>query len=273
MEFNTNGLSPNDTLRYWSATVLKRMEVERTAPSDKPFQARLRRSLARNGEFWDHYSDLLYVERSRERCARDGGEEIYIGLIVDGCSNLEFGDRRFALRPGDIYIVDFSQPIRAEWLPHRELGLLINRRHAIDILGDRAKMRSGEIFRARSSFTTLFASHLRLLAAEAPRLAQAEQSDVIEVAIQLALLLLRTDPLAPPRLEGAAFMAAARRQISERLSEPDLSPDDLAAALGCSRATLYRHFEREGAGVVETIRDSRLEIRQRIVECRALGFD
>ncbi|HEV2574050.1 MAG TPA: helix-turn-helix domain-containing protein [Beijerinckiaceae bacterium] len=267
MEFTTDGLAARDTLHYWSATVLKRMGVERAVSASKPFQARLRRSLSPSGEFWDHYSDTLYVDRSRERCARDGGEEIYVGLIVDGFSNLEFGDQRLALRPGDIYVVDFREPVRAEWLPHRELGLLINRQHVIDRLGQTTRTKPREAFRSRSGFTALFASHLRLLANEARHLSADEQSDVIEVAIQLALLMLRSEPVAPEKLDGTAFMAAARRLIAERLSDPDLTPDQIAAALRCSRATLYRHFERDGAGVVETIRDCRLDsVRDMLID-------
>lgn len=259
MEFTTDGLAPKDTLHYWSATVLRRMGLERTAATSRPFRARLRRSRARNGEFWDHASEMLYVNRTRERCLRDGGDEIYVGLIVDGFSNLDYGDRRLALRPGDIYIVDFSEPIRAEWLPHRELGLLINRQHADNLLGDSIGARRGEAVKTHSGFTALLAAHLRLLAGEITRLSPTEQSEAIEIAIQLALFMLRSGSIASEKSDAAGLTTVARRLIVERLGDPDLSPDDIADALGCSRATLYRRFEQEGAGVVETIRDARLD--------------
>jgi AraC-like DNA-binding protein len=256
MEISTRDLPAKDGLSYWSS-VLKRMEVDAAAPTGKRFLARLRRLSGRNGEFWDHYSDTLHVNRTRVRCARDGGDEIYVGLMMDGDSNLSRGDRRVALRTGDIYVVDFSRPVRAEWMAHRELGLVIDRRHVSAALGSAADVAA--VFKARSGVAALFASHLRVLASEASRLSDIERIEAIEVAIQLALILLRAGPAAPEKLDGAALIAIARRLIAERLSEPELTADDIAKALGCSRATLYRHFEREGAGVVETIRDLRLD--------------
>lgn len=263
MEFTTDGLVPKDALHYWSATVLRRMDIERAGANNAPFQARLRRSPARHGEFWDHASETLYVNRSRERCLRDGGDEIYVGLIVDGFSNLDYGDRRLALCPGDIYIVDFREPIRAEWLAHRELGLLIKRQSASDLLSDITRSSSAiqrrEAVKTQSGFAALFAAHLRLLAGEVTRLSPAEHSEAIDIAIRLALFMLRTDAGTSEKRDAAALIAAARRLIDERLGDPDLSPDHIADVLGCSRATLYRRFEQAGVGVVETIRDARLD--------------
>lgn len=34
-----------------------------------------------DGEFWDHFSTAIRVERSEQRCRADSGAEIYVGLV------------------------------------------------------------------------------------------------------------------------------------------------------------------------------------------------
>ncbi|MBN8727303.1 MAG: AraC family transcriptional regulator [Xanthomonadales bacterium] len=62
----------------------------------------------------------------------------------------------------------------------------------------------------------------------------------------------------PERADSALFHAAFR-YIGQHLHQPSLDPQQVAAALGCSRATLYRAFAAHGRQVAAVIRALRLQ--------------
>lgn len=102
-----------------------------------------------------------------------------------------------------------------------------------------------------------------LLTGMAGRLEELSQAATVELrtiwvsVITMLILSLDRQP------SGSADTAATRRRtalrfIEDRLSDPDLDPDMVAAALGISRRSLYHAFAG-GAGVAATIRRLRLE--------------
>ncbi|CEJ12113.1 Transcriptional activator FeaR [bacterium YEK0313] len=251
MELTTAGVAPPGRLDFWSETALRRMRIVRRPSAAAAFSARLCRMAGGGGEVWDHYSDAVCVERSAAHCRADGGGEIYVGLIVDGHSQVRHGDRRLRLHAGDLYVTDFARPVEADWSRHREVGVVVDRARLAGATPAGGLMPQGGPVR-------LLASHLRALAAEARRLSDEERAAAVDVAVRFALLALRSGGAAgdPP---DAPLVAMARRIIAERYGEPDLAPARLAAMIGCSRATLYRLFEAEGVGVAEAIWTMRLD--------------
>lgn len=251
MEVTTEGVAPPVRLDFWSETALRRMKIVRRPPGADTFSARLWRMTGSGGEVWDHYSDAVCVERSAARCRADGGDEIYVGLIVDGHSKVRHGDRYVRLQAGDLYITDFAQPVQADWSRHREIGVVLDRTEFAGGAPAGGAMPPGASAR-------LLSSHLRAMAAEARRLSDEERTAAVEVAVRFALLALRANG-ASVDPSSAPFAAMALRIIAERYGDPDLSPARIAGMIGCSRATLYRLFEAEGFGVAEAIWTMRLE--------------
>ena len=68
-------------------------------------------------------------------------------------------------------------------------------------------------------------------------------------------------PAGTPETEGfePGRLAAACRFIRAHLGDEDLSPDRIAAAIGCSRATLYRLFADHPMTIAEYVRECRLQ--------------
>jgi len=246
---STAELPVGDRLDFWSHNVLKRMQITRAEPGTAPFQGSLRRVVGQAGEFWDHASTAIQVERSRQRCEADGGAEIYVGLVVDGHSEVTYGDEPVRLRPGDLYVTDFARPVRAHWFRHREIGVVFERAAAIEAAG-------GRIVAAGAG--KLLASHLRALADTTASLSPEERSAAVDIAVQFARLALRGAAARSDEPGVPGLLAAARRLIAQRCSDPELSADLIATWLGCSRATLYRAFQREGTSVASAIWSARL---------------
>lgn len=248
MEISTSGLGQGDPLDFWSQTVLRRMAIERRGESDAPFHARLRRATGDAGEFWDHFSTAIRVERSHQRCRADKGDEIYVGLVLDGRSEVSFDDDRLLLRAGDVYVTDFARPIRANWLEHRELGVVFQRSASRQSVGRLAQ----------GSAVKLLISHLRALATEMNTLSSDEQRIAVDIAVRFARLALAGDAARAIERDGPSLLAATRQLIAQRHADPELTVEALAATLGCSRASLYRAFEHEPAGVAAAIWAARL---------------
>lgn len=102
MEISTDGLPRSNRLEFWSQTVLKRMEIGKRDGEATAFHANLRRIAGDTGEFWDHFSTTIHVERSERRCRADYGAEFYAGLVLDGRSEVSLAERRERLQPGDV---------------------------------------------------------------------------------------------------------------------------------------------------------------------------
>ena len=261
MEISTDGLPQGQRLDFWSQAVLKRMGIVRRDDEAQSFQATLRRAAGETGEFWDHFSTAIRVERSERRCRADNGAEIYVGLVLEGRSDVSFGDRQVRLRAGDVYATDFARPVRAHWLKHREVGVVFSRGTGPQMTG----------FLAPAGAVKLLSSHLRALAYEAPGLGPEARSVAVDIAIQLARLALArgdADDLAndPPTL-----LAAIRQAIARHCTDPEFSVAALTASLGCSRASLYRAFEAEPVGVAGAIWVARLHHARRLLLAEPLA--
>ncbi|CAH1651530.1 HTH araC/xylS-type domain-containing protein [Hyphomicrobiales bacterium] len=255
MEISTDGLRRNDRLDFWSQTVLKRMAIDRRDEEAHAFHATLRRVAGNAGEFWDHFSTAIHVERSERRCRADSGAEIYVGLVLDGRSEVSFGDRRVRLVPGDVYVTDFSRPVRAHWLKHRELGVMFTRGAGPQDVGRLAP----------AGAVRLLSSHLRTLADEATDLSQDERSSAVDIAIQFARLALAGGNPRDGQDNPSTLLAAARQLIARHCTDPELSAAFLATFLGCSRASLYRAFESEPESVAAAIWTARLQHARKLL--------
>ncbi len=66
----------------------------------------------------------------------------------------------------------------------------------------------------------------------------------------------KMDRRPPP---SRALYAAAMQYIDRRLSSANLDGDQIARAVGCSRATLYRAFAEQGQTIGDVVRRARLD--------------
>lgn len=253
-EFTTDDVPARERGDYWGRQVLQRMTIARSV-RDQSFAARLRRLRGPEGEFWDHFSDELPVARDGARCRRDGGDEIYVGMLLDGHSDVSQAGRDQRLGPGRLYVVDMSRPVRAHWARHREVAIVLRRKQVAACLGGPLDDLAGLVL-PRQGMTELLASHLRLLALGLPALTAQERNVALATAVAMTCSALRSGIEAEDTPEG--LKAAVRLVIQRRYADPGLSPSQIAATLGYSRAQLYRAFADETISIAGLIRETRL---------------
>jgi len=263
IEFDTGKVEAKERLDYWSSDVLRRMSIARM-DAGPGFFARLLRTQGRRGEFWDHTSDAIRVERGARRCASDGGDEIYVGMLLDGPSRVSQNGNDHALVAGNLYVVDFARPVRAEWSSHREIAIVIPRERVAALAGRRAMTLGGQRL-DRPGLAELLASHLALTARRMRGLSSVGREAAIDAATDLACALLRSVADEAVDLPSGDVLTAALMVIDQRHTDARLSPARVAAAVGCSRSELYRAFAGQAESVGAAIWTARLERSRRML--------
>src|SRR5262249_34315699 len=111
IERTTDEVPPRERLAFWREGVLRRMEPTSALDPDRPFRGRLRRILGPGVELIEHASDGVVAERTARRCAADGCDDVSIDLMIECTSAVLVQGGRHKVRPGDLYIMDYAQPI------------------------------------------------------------------------------------------------------------------------------------------------------------------
>lgn len=258
-ELSTESVPAAERLSFWRDTAYRRMELERVPETGRPFRAELRRLAGNAAELWDHRSDPLWVKRTESRCRADGRGDISIALVLD-CTdaNVENG-RDLSLRAGDLYVLDYAQPVRAMRSRHREIALILPREKVVAALGeDLSALAATRVF--GHGIGAVLRTHMRTVADEAARLTESDRAVAVDAAADLSLAALRATLLGSFDAEQFAdgIYMAARKVIDRDCTDPELTPDRVAARAGCSRATLYRLFAAHGETPAEAIWSARL---------------
>jgi AraC-like DNA-binding protein len=262
---STDGVPPREQLGFWRDVVLNRNRPL-VPPDRQQFQARLSRVVLSDAELVEHASDALESDRSPRRSQFGGGEDIAIELMRH-CNGLLLehnGEHR--LRPGDLYVVDYAQPLRSKRSRHRACGIVLSRRRVIEAIGgDPARLAALKL--PARGLGALLRVHLQTSIDEAPHMSAAQRVLAVGAAADMALALLQV--AAQGRFDGerraGGLYEAARRLIAGRCCDPALGPEHVAHAVGCSRATLYRVFAVHDESVAAVIWSARLERAHRML--------
>jgi AraC family transcriptional regulator, positive regulator of tynA and feaB len=263
VEVTTDGIAPAERLSYWREVVLRRMEPVKALGEDRPFRGRVRRIIGLDAELIEHTSDAVLAVRTSQRCRKDACDDVSIDLMLDCVSaTLDHGGER-DVRHGDLPIIDYAKPVQVVRSRHRTVGIILSRQRVREVVGDDLSVLAGRRVPARG-IGALLQSHLRLTLDEAAHMSPAERIAAVGAAVDMALAALAAECRGDARAVDTGqhddgFHYAACRLIEHHCADPDLTPDMVAAALGCSRASLYRAFFRHGAGVAEVIWATRLD--------------
>ena len=257
---STDGVPANQRLAYWREGVMRRMvplSVEGTA---NPFRGRMRRIVGDGLELIEFASEDVVAVRSPERCRIDGCDDVTIDLMRRSSNTwMEHGGTN-RVTMGDLYLVDYARPSEVRRGRHCTVGLTMSRRLAREVLGDDIAPRAGMKF-AASGLARVLCHHLQATFDEAGRLAVAARAAAAKAAKDMALALLQAthQGAADPDRFAHGFHRAALDLIDRECGDPNLTPERIAFVLGCSRASLYRAFAKQGASVSAAIWQARLE--------------
>lgn len=263
-DLTTDGVPARERIDYWRDVVLRRTRPERPEEGGQ-FRARLRRIVLAEVELIEHASDAVISGRSSGRTRFDGGDDIALELLRSGTSNL-IHNGEHSLKRGDLWMVDYARPFQTVLTRHRACGVVLSRRRVREVLGDDISALAGHRVPARG-LAAVLRSHMTATLDEAPHMTPQERMIATNAVAEMALAILQAGRFgtADPEQFGEGLYHAARAIIERKCSDPDLSPDRIALAVGCSRATLYRLFARRDESVAAVVWRARLERAHRML--------
>ncbi len=263
--FSTDAVPHAQRLEYWHGDVLRRLEIAPGANAATPFRAKLTRLAGKDAEMLDHSGGPQQVLRSAARCRADQRDDISINFsVMASTTHVTLGDTRLALRPGDMIILDSSQPAEIKRTKHRSISLFIPRALVNAVCPEPARL-AGRWLR-QQGIGGILRSHLQATMEHATYLSVAQRALAMEVAVQMALAALGGEAAAPEAaVLDEGLYHAAKAYIARECTNAELDPLGVAAHLQCSRATLYRVFAKYGEAVSACIWASRVAHARRLL--------
>jgi AraC family transcriptional regulator, positive regulator of tynA and feaB len=209
---------------------------------------------------------LCQIEVSQHRIAHpasraSANEHPYVKILFQkyGISHFEQDGRRFELMPGDCLAYDVS-------CPHTITSPSLTRHEVVIIPTELLQERGFHTTRlpackisARNGSGRIAHDFMHAAFDEAQRLSPHTALGVAETLIDLLLLPLREAGAAYDRGGPVALYERAQAFIHEHLRDPDLSIDQISAALGCTKRYLHMLFSDRGTTVSDYIWHTRLQ--------------
>lgn len=189
-------------------------------------------------------------------------DQLLIYLEVEGSCENDWAGRRGRVEAGDVQIVDYARPFHSVTTDYTNLILILARESVPAAL--LAVEPHGLVFPGGSGAARLIGSAIRELYAQADELTVSEAEAAIEGIVAL------TTAFARARFSGdeADRVKSKRRAvldyIEENLGNAALGPDEVAAAVHLSRASLYRLLAAEG-GIRALLLKRRLDEAMRLL--------
>ncbi len=209
---------------------------------------------------------LCQIEVSQHRIALPvsrarTNEHPYVKILFQtyGVSHFEQNGRRIELKPGDCLAYDVS-------CPHTIISPSLTRHEVVivptQLLQERgfhsAKLSACKLS-ARTGTGRIAHDFMHAAFGEAPKLSPHTALGVADTLIDLLLLPLREAGTGIDRGGPGALYERAQAFIHEHLRDPDLSIDQISAALGCTKRYLHMLFSERGLTVSDYMWRARLQ--------------
>ncbi|GLK72178.1 AraC family transcriptional regulator [Ancylobacter dichloromethanicus] len=265
---STTDFDPSDRFDAWRETAYSIADLE--VPADDEAELFGTKYAVRGaiGNFACHAGSLHRTVVSRATRLSGALDAIIISLMAEGCVGLESPGGEQPITPtGRLVAYDATKAMRYHWSVGKEIYIVLPRAKALEAFG-------GELPGLVLPLDTIplgvmVRDHMAALDRHAEHLDLKEMAIALDALHTLALLLLQrigrglSDWEQP---DPNALFLAAKRYIRANYNVFDLSPEAIALAVGCSRATLYRAFTQNDTTIMDTVRDIRLAMSRRLIE-------
>lgn len=257
--FSTRTRPPGDRFEYWRS-LHPRVVIETPDPATAAsFRGEMLLHVSADGIAFSHYT----CDAVTARFGQTGADSIMVAAHWEGATRVRVGSGETILVTPDsgIYIVDAAKPITVATQGHSLGYISMPRAHVIAALGnDLSFLEPGFLSLGRDGLAGFMVEHLRRMHQVGPDLSPLEVSGVMQAAASMALACLRSIYGSGPALERSvdALHEAALRHIARYGSDESLTATTIAAAIGCSRAHLYRVFAAHGETIAASLRQARL---------------
>jgi len=219
---------------------------------------------------------LCQIEASQHRIAHStarshSSEHPYVKILFQtyGVSYFEQNGYQIQVKPGDCLAYDVS-------CPHTIISPALTRHEVVIVPKELLRERGfhlGKMYAcklsARNGTGRIAHDFVHAAFDEATRLSANSAVGVADSLIDLLLLPLREADGAFDRVGPEAMYVRAQAFIREHLRDPELSIDQISAALGCTKRYLHMLFSERGVTVSDYIWRARLQHCRQELEAHA----
>ncbi|MFB7255554.1 AraC-like ligand-binding domain-containing protein [Streptomyces nojiriensis] len=202
------------------------------------------------------------VSRDRRLISRGGEEFLTVTFQHTGTARLTQDGRRALVGPGTFTCSDAGRPYEREQPDHFRFTAIRVPKSGLGVPESDLRAVTGTVFSGDGGTSGLVAGFLRRLAERASGFDAYTGQQLAMTAMDLLAVLVRErqgrlDPYASDTARG--MLARVKAYVLTCLSDPDLSPERIAAAHHISVRYLHKLFQPEGTTVGRWIRQERLE--------------
>lgn len=204
-----------------------------------------------------------------------GGGSFLLSTTLSGRAVVNYRHRAHEFDGPDkgMILIDSSQNVKILVEGVHEHVYLIIPRQVIEQAMGRVFLPQEQAIRIFPSYglTAVLQAHLTVIHERRQELSEDEVQTVIGAGLNIALECLRTSGAREPSKLSLDEDLVARgvTEIARRMNNPQLSAIEIAIALNCSRAHLYRAFARQGLSVGRVMRTHRLERARQLLRSRS----
>lgn len=261
---DTRVVTPSDRSDYWSAGVAEHffpMRVE--SVGRRAFEARLTGTTVGAVGVRTISGVPHSVRRTSQMIAQGDPDSLLLYLMRTGSCRIEQDDRACVLGPGDLAVQDTSRPSAFELVDPATLIVFSFPKWLLGArVGSITRHSTVRLTRGGQSLAMLGAPFLAGLArsVEDATVSESEAEGLAEtLAGMLWTLFGGGEGLAGPETRSDLLRARMRRFAQERLGDPELGPEQIAAAHFVSTRYVHKLFAATGSGVSAWIREQRME--------------
>ena len=260
--FSTAGLPARSRFQAWREVLFERLvpiEIERL--DDTPFEGQM--EVAGLGGL-----NLSRLSQGALRCEttpqavrnHDRSAMAVVLFKVAGASTAEQDGRSSIQRPGDIVVLNHRPSVMTTSAGSQSVFLEIPRDRLEGVLGPTrlyTALTLGADVGSAALTTTFFKQLLQVGRTLQPD--SAERMASIGIDLIVASIAERLAQEAPRPVHGTVVVQRAKAHVEVHLSDPDLDPPQLAAAVGVSLRRLQELFHERGRHISDYIWERRLD--------------
>lgn len=261
----------NQRYEYWLTSQLTDFEALKPTPMQRQdFQGTVTSLVSDTSALYELHSDGFAGFRSRAQIQKNESNKLALIYMIKGQAVCTYeNDTQQVIQAGQFLFFDALKPNRIQFHDPHFVEITLPRIPLLGALANNAPPSQIANALSASPLSVLLSSQLRQCNQLADQLETKQQLALLQATESLALTVV--DAISPGpwtqsevRLDG--LYIAALRYIHHNLGALTIDAETIAAALGCSRATLYRAFAKHPMSVAEQIRELRLQKLARLLQ-------
>lgn len=261
---NSSELPPQERYAHWLVPLLSDFQAASPDTHQRlDFVGNVTSLMTATGELHDMCSDDFEGAITPRKPRHDSSDKLALIYVTQGHVLGRYEDTADTVtKAGEFLLFDARKPTRLRFCQPRFIQINLPRRRLQHLLNTHGASEALNRALSRSGLADLLRSQLAQFRGLSSGLSPEERLAFLQCTEDLASLVLESTYFntrlpETDRLDG--LYVAAKHYIDSNLGGHLLNGACIAAALGCSRSSLYRAFARHGLRLAEYIREQRLQ--------------